>query len=143
MHANRLPLESPHTDSEFKAFLDTLKRLGIQHMIHWGPTKEEWQGIITDAGYCITALACTTVHVGPQAFLFSNGPLEWDEREIGYGPSGLFMLSRNTETGVVTPRIFYAVDGHQDDTLTGLAAIKEEYPQFHWKEEADAANRSA
>ena len=135
MHAFRLPLEEPSTDSEFKVFLDTLKRLGIQHMINWGPTKEEWQDIITNAGYCITALACTAIHVGSQIFLFSTGQLEWDEREVGHGPSGLFMLSRDTDTGVVTPRVFYACSGRHDDSLTGLAAIKEEYPQFHWKEE--------
>ena len=94
-------------DSEFKQCIDTLKILGIPHIIEWHAEKKDWQRAISLAGYNITALACTIVQVGSEELLFSNGQVEWDENEKGYGPSGLFMLSRNRRTKTIKNRIFF------------------------------------
>jgi hypothetical protein len=51
-------------DSEFKQFLDTLKILGIKFSINWSPDRIVWQSIIKEAGYEITATACTAVELG-------------------------------------------------------------------------------
>ena len=33
-------------NSEFKQFLDILRRLGIEHTVNYGPTKKDWQRAI-------------------------------------------------------------------------------------------------
>lgn len=88
--------------SDFGRLLDTFKALGIDFNINWGPTKAEWQKIILDAGYNLTALACTVVVVGNTEFLFSNGQAIWDKEGNGFGPSGVYLLRRDKATGIVT-----------------------------------------
>jgi hypothetical protein len=112
--------------SEFKQFLDTLKRLGIAHEMNWLPSKEEWQQIILDAGYNITALACTVISVGDMDFLFCNSSVIWTDDEQPIGPSGLLLLSRK-KSGEIIPRVRYnARDGRQVPSQN-LDAIKDQY----------------
>lgn len=125
-------LMTGYADSEFKSFLDTLKDLGISFCINWGATKEEWQSIIDQSGYCITALACVVVLIGKEEFLFASGPVDWDDHENGYGPRGLFMLSRNQETGKITNRVFFDSSGNPDKSWMGLAAVKKQYASLRW-----------
>ena len=110
-------------DSEFKQFLDTLKQLGIEFSINWQPTKQVWQKIIEAAGYNVTALACTVVEIGNTQFLFSNGPLLW-ENEQGRGLNGLFMLTKNKTSNEVRNRTLGALKGRH-------AAIAK-YPDQDW-----------
>ncbi len=117
-------------DSEFGQFLDTLKRLGIKFSIDWQPTKEAWQQIIKTAGYKITTLGCAVVEVGNTEYLFSHGLLCWAEGG-GYGPSGLFMLSRNKTSNEVQNRILYNDDGSQAP-LEGWRAAVAKYPDQYW-----------
>ncbi len=118
-------------DSEFKALLDTLRHLGIPFYINWLPTTEGWQKTIDRAGYQITALACIVVVIGKEEYLFSTGQIEWDKNGNGYGLRGLFMLSRNSETGVVTNRVYQCDDGVKEN----LAAIKRQYRREQWAHE--------
>ena len=115
-------------DSEFKQFLDTLRNLGIEHSLNHGPTKKDWQRTITKAGYHITALACTVVEVGSQQFLFCNGQLQWDDRDQGFGPRGLFMLCRNKKSRRVLQRQHYNPNDGSLRPGTGLNAAQSQYP---------------
>lgn len=119
-------------DSEFKKFLDTLRRLGIEHMINWGPTKKDWQRTIIRAGYNVTALGCTIVEVGSQQFLFCNGQLQWDgkfnDEVVGRGPSGLFMLCRDKRTRRILHRRHYDPRDASLRPGTGLKAVQAQYP---------------
>ena len=114
-------------DSEFKQFLDTLRRLGIEHLVNHGLTKKDWQRTITRAGYNVTALACTVIEVGSQQFLFCNGQLEWDSQERGYGPRGLFMLCRDKKSRRTLNRRHFNPDGPSRPG-TGLKAAQAQYP---------------
>ena len=115
-------------DSEFKQFLDTLRRLGIEHSINHGPTKKDWQRTIINAGYDVTALACTVIEVGFQEFLFCNGQLQWDDKDRGYGPSGLLMLSRDKKTRRVLNRRLYNPNNGSLRPGIGLRAAQSQYP---------------
>ena len=115
-------------DSEFKQFLDTLRRLGIKHTINHGPTKEDWQHIITRAGYNVTAFACTVIEVGHQQFLFCNSHLQWDNKDQGYGPSGLFMLCRDKRSKRIIHRQRYNPFDGSLESDTGLKAAQAQYP---------------
>lgn len=116
-------------DSEFKQFLDTLRRLGIEHTINYGPTKKDWQRAIIHAGYNVTTIACTVVEVGSQQLLFCNGQLQWDSQDQGYGPRGLFMLSRDKRTKRVLQRRHYNPnDGSARSRNTNLNAARAQYP---------------
>ncbi len=118
-------------DSEFKQFLDILKRLGIKFTINWGPTKESWQKAILEAGYNVTALACTVVEVGDIEFLFCNSKLCWLSGDEGYGPEGLFMMSRDKKTEKVQNRILYEVYDNPNIGTTrpeGFKAAMLKYP---------------
>lgn len=117
-------------DSEFRQFLDTLKRLGIKFSINWRPTREIWQKIIKTAGYNVTALGCTIVKVGDTEYLFCNGPICWTGG-IGYGPSGLFMLSRGKTTKEVQKRALFISDGDWAP-LEGWRAAVARYPDLYW-----------
>ena len=123
--------------SEFKQFLGALRRLGINHQLNWGPTKESWQDIILRSGFALTALACMVIEVGDQEFLFSNGQPHWDERENGYGPAGVFLLSRNKTTGEVTRRRYFNPRDGVRGEGTGLRAMQRLY-QFHVPETQSA-----
>ena len=117
-------------DSEFGQFLDTLKRLGIKFSINWQPAKQAWQQIIKTAGYNIAALACAVVEVGNTEYLFSNGPLCW-AKGGGYGPSGLFMLSRDKTSNEVLNRTLHN-DGGDQAPLEGWRAAVANYPDQYW-----------
>lgn len=112
------------TKSEFYQFTDMLRSQGIDYSINWGPTKKEWQRVINRAGYNVTALACTVVEVGDNQHLFCNGKVIWDKDEKGYGPEGLYMLTRNKRTRRVINRIYGGVDGHSDIFKGPSAIIK-------------------
>lgn len=127
------------SDSEFKQLLDTLKRLGIKFSLNYDPTKKDWQRIILNAGFNITALSCTVVEVGDTEYLFSDGQLVWDSRGKGYGPSGLFMFSRNKKTRRVTQRV-YKTDNSQVLAI-GLDAVKRTYSNYEWGPRKEAAFR--
>ncbi len=120
-------------DSEFKRFLDTLKILGIKYSLNHGDrdAKENWQDIILKAGYNLTALACTAVVVGDIEYIFSNGQAHWKTtsvRELGYGPRGLFLLSRNRKTKEVQNRVAYNFMTNALLKGEGLEAAKITYP---------------
>ena len=123
-------------DSEFKQLLDILKRLGIKHEIHWGPTRETWQKVISDAGYHIAALACTVIEIGDEEHLFSTGQADWDKKENGYGPMGVYLLRKNKKTGQIETRQQYdAYDAEGRETsLQGLDALEATYPDYRWQE---------
>jgi len=114
-------------ESEFKQFLDTLKRLGIEHEINWELMDRTWQKVIEAAGYKISVLGCLSVCVAGVDYVFSKGQAYWDEEENGYGPKGVFMLSRNWKTGKITSRVFFSDFGFVPGK-TGLEALKAEYP---------------
>ena len=116
-------------DSEFKQFIDTLKRLGIVFSLRYNLTltRDEWQKIIVEAGYNITALACTVVEVGDMEALFSNKPILWRD-EKSCGPDGLFVLSRNKRTNEVQNRVYY----DKGERCEGVAAVMATYPREHW-----------
>ncbi len=121
-------------DSEFKQFIDMFKRLGIKFSINWQPTKQVWQQIIKTAGYSITALACTVVEVGNTKYLFSNGLLCW-AKSGGYGPSGLFMLSKDKTSNEVRNRTFFNDGGDWTSawtSLEGWGAAVAKYPDQYW-----------
>jgi hypothetical protein len=115
-------------DSEFKQFLDTLRRLGISYTINHRPTKEDWQHIISRAGYNVTAFACTVIEIGYQQFLFCNSQLQWDNKDRGYGPAGLFMLCRNKKTKRIINRQRYNPFDGSLQSGTGLKAARAQYP---------------
>ena len=115
-------------NSEFKQFLDILRRLGIEHTVNYGPTKKDWQRAIVRAGYDVTALGCSVIEVGSQQFLFCNGQLQWDDEENGHGPFGLFMLSRDKRTRRTTNRRHYNLNHGSLRPGTGLKAAQSQYP---------------
>ena len=117
-------------DSEFKQFLDTLKRLGIKFSINWRPARQVWQQIIKTARYDVTALSCVVVEVGNTEYLFSNGPLCWTEL-CGYGPSGLFMLSRDKISNKIENRTLFSDNGHRMP-VEGWQAAVAKYPGHYW-----------
>lgn len=114
-------------DTEFGHFIETLKRLGIQFQINWGPTKENWQQSISDAGYNITAFACTVITVAEVDYLFSNGPVVWDEKDQSMGPAGLFLFCRK-RSGEIIPRALYRYADNKLMPEQNLSAIKVQYP---------------
>jgi hypothetical protein len=121
-------------DTEFGIFLLIHRNLGIPAFINWRPTKKEWQRAISRAGYNITALACSVIRVGQVEYLFADGQVVWGDDEKGYGPRGLFMLSRNIVTRKVTNRTLLGDDG-VPTTTKGIAAIKAQYPECEWRHE--------
>lgn len=114
-------------DSEFKRFIDTLRTLGIKFSINHGPTKKKWQRVISEAGFNLTALACTIVEVGEVDYLFSNGQPHWTDDDKGHGPAGVLLLSRNTRSKEIQNRVCY--DPRTGDLLseTGLLALQRQY----------------
>ena len=113
--------------SEFKQFLDTLKRLGIQHTISWELRDPIWQKAVDKAGYSISALGCFLVRIDNIDYVFSKGQAHWDNKENGYGPRGAFMFSRNWVSGKLTNRTLFVADVLFPD-CTGLEALKAAYP---------------
>ncbi len=119
-------------NSEFGQFLDTLKRLGIKFSINWQPDKQVWQSIIETAGYGIAALACAVVAIGNTEYLFSDGPLCWEKRQ-SYGPSRLFMLSKDKTSNEVRNRTFFFFnDSGNLTSLEGWRAAVAKYPDQYW-----------
>lgn len=113
--------------TEFQLCIDTLRRLGIVFSINWSPTKADWQKIICEAGYVITALACTVIEVDDTELLFSKGKLDCSgEKE--FGPSALFMLSRNKASGKIQKRVRYNMGNGKLLPGRGLRAAKRAYP---------------
>ena len=111
----------------FKQFLDALKRLGIAHDIKWKPSRVKWQAVILQQGFNITALSCTVVTVGETDFLFANGCAVCFGPDQEYGPTGLFLFSRNRRTNVLQQRVSLGPSGERGDA-TGIAAIVKAYP---------------
>jgi len=115
-------------ESEYRRFLDTLKLLGVKHEINWGPTKEKWQKVILDAGYNITALACVVVSVEKIDFLFCTGKADWRKgSEEGFGPGGVFLLSRDSRTGKVQNRVRYNRMSNELFKEVGVRALRAQY----------------
>jgi len=116
---------------EFRHFIETLRGLGIEYSMNWGPTKEVWQEHLTQAGFHLTALACSVVVVGKEEFLFANGQAQWTDDDRGYGPTGAFLLTRNARTGKVTPRR-YRLGVGGEIAGSGFEALKLSYPTVEW-----------
>jgi hypothetical protein len=129
-------------DSEFKQFIDALRRLGISFEIDYAPAKKRWQKIIFDVGYYVTVLGCLVVRVGDTEHLFSTGAVCWTIKEQAIGPTGLFLLSRN-KAGKVTPRCRFVPSVSLFSTDTNLKAIMAQYPDYNWDDRVQAPAQAA
>jgi hypothetical protein len=118
--------------TEYREFIETLRRLGIEFSFNYGPTKKNWQNIITRQGFNLTALACHVIIVGDSEHLFSTGQACWTNNDKGYGPEGVHILSRSKKTRKVTPRRYHDHVTGVATGIRGLEALKAQYPHHEW-----------
>ena len=119
---------SESKDSEFKQFLDTLKRLGIEHTILYDLRDGGWQELVKKAGYNVSSSACLSVNVSGIEYIFSKGQAHWIG-EKGYGPEGAFMCSYDLRSDKINNRAFFKRDD-QVPGKTGLEALRASYPDL-------------
>lgn len=119
--------------NEGSLLLDTLRYLGIPHESRWyalppNKTKEEWDQVIGDLGFCLTSLATHGYSVGNILFVFSTGQPHCPDGEA-HGPNNLFLFAYDMKEDKVLPRVRHDlhVTGTRMGTEEGLDAATADY----------------
>lgn len=99
------------TSSEFSAFLELMRQMGVEFQTHHQLPKDPWQEIIDSQGYEITSLATWGQAIGSLMFVFSSGAPHWvlknkngEPVEQTYGPDGALLFVYDMAQKRVIPR---------------------------------------
>lgn len=125
-------------ESEFCAFLDLMRCLGIEVQQVHQLEKDPWQELITSQGYNLTSYACSAFKVGSIFFVFANGQPHWTVEvvagsvvENSHGPESAFLFAYDeAKKEVISRHHINWGDGHRVGQTTGLAAMFSQYNIF-------------
>ena len=133
--------------TEFQQLIDTLKRAGIPHHVHWtvatgGKNPElrraTFQRILGEAGFAVTALNLNAVVMDDWFYVYSCSEPHWtcyegDPEDCnghkGWGQAGMFVFAWNQKTGQVKHREFKS-QATREVVATGLAAVERMFGEF-------------
>jgi hypothetical protein len=97
--------------TEFGRFISSLRESHVSHTIKWELPKEEFQSLISNAGFNITSLGCASIYLAEDDcyYVFCKGEIDLATGECAVGKgleaeSGRFLLKVHDGTKNVTRR---------------------------------------